>query len=493
LRGDWAAVGAVTVLAAAVRILGLDAKGFWEDEASTVLLLHMDFGDMLSAIPDGERTPPLYYLMAWPWTRLFGYGEVGVRSLSVLIGTAVVPMSYLAARELVTKRAGFVVATLVAVNPLLVWYSQEGRAYSLLVLTSAIALFFFARALREPRPRWLALWALASIVSIASHYFAAFLFVGEAVWLLAAVGRSRVVAVATGAAVAGGVALIPLAVAQSDAHGGIDWIPDVSLAQRAVEPAGYFLVGFELPYPAAIALAALAAALALGGLILLLRRGSQAEKRGALIAGSVGAAGYLLPLALVAFGVDFFIYKNVLAAILPFAVVVGAGFAAARAGTLGVALAACLVALSLGVVVSTAAAPKYQREAWREAAEALGESHAARAIVVTPSASAREPLQLYLPAAHPLETGTALVPEVDVLALRRRELGEIANPELPSLGRAPNPPAAGYDLVELRRSDDFILLRYRGTSPRPLSRDVLAASAVDPGVPPLVLLEPAPK
>jgi uncharacterized membrane protein len=92
LRTDWAAVGAITVLAAAVRLLGLDAKGFWEDEAVSIYLVHMDLGGMLSTIPDTERTPPLYYLLAWGWTRLFGYGEVGIRSLSVLIGTATVPL-----------------------------------------------------------------------------------------------------------------------------------------------------------------------------------------------------------------------------------------------------------------------------------------------------------------------------------------------------------------------------------------------------------------
>jgi mannosyltransferase len=494
LRRDWAAIAAITALAAAVRILGLDAKGYWEDEASSVLLLKMDLGGMLSAIPGSERTPPLYYLLAWPWTRLFGLGEVGLRSLSVLIGTGVVPIAYLAGRELVSRRTGIVVAALVAVNPLLVWYSQEGRAYSLLALTSAISLLFFARALREPRPRWLVLWALSSIFAICSHYFAAFLFIGEAAWLIAVSGSSRSALVATGSAGAAGLALLPLAVSQSDARGGIDWIPDISLAQRAVEPGGYFLVGFELPYPAAIAVAAVAALLTLAGLVLLLQRGDQGEKRGALVAGSVGVAGYVIPLVLVIAGVDFFIYKNVLGTLLPFAIVVAAGFAAAAGGRLGLVLASCLVALSLGVVVSTAAEPKYHRESWREAVEALGDPQGERAIVLTPGAPAREPLQVYLPDAGELEQGEAARPvELDVLALPRRELGAIGNPELPTLEGPPASPSPGYTLVESRRTDDFLLLRYRAESPRWLSGEALASSAVDPGVAPLILLEPAPQ
>ena len=45
-------------------------------------------------------------------------------------------------------------------------------------------------------------------------------------------------------------------------------------------------------------------------------------------------------------GSDVVLYKNVLATLLPFVVVVGAGFAAAAAGRLGLGLAAALIALS---------------------------------------------------------------------------------------------------------------------------------------------------
>jgi hypothetical protein len=282
---------------------------------------------------------------------------------------------------------------------------------------------------------------------------------------------------------------VPMAIAQSSATG--DWIPDISIVQRVVEIPGFFLVGFEVPYPVVMVVAVVAAALVAWGLVLLLRRGDLLERRGALVAGSIGAAGFIIPLALVAVGLDFFIYKNVLATLLPFAVVVGGGFGAAGAGRLGVGLAAGLVALSLGVVVATASAPKYQRETWREGAEALGAPEGERAIVVTPGDAAPGPLAAYLPDAHRLQEETALVAEVDVLALPRRKLGAIANPELPSLDVLPGPPAPGYELVDSRRTDDFLLLRYRAPAPRRLSEDLLAASAADPGGEPLVLVEPA--
>ena len=92
-------VGLLTVVGALLRFPTLDAKSFWEDEAITVFLVRRGFGSMLSAIPDSESTPPVYYVLAWVWTHVFGSGEVGIRSLSALIGTATVPVAYLAGRE----------------------------------------------------------------------------------------------------------------------------------------------------------------------------------------------------------------------------------------------------------------------------------------------------------------------------------------------------------------------------------------------------------
>src|SRR5215208_2856492 len=124
----------ITVAAAALRFATLDVQSYWFDEATTVHLVRMDLGGMLGAIPDSESTPPVYYVVAWFWAKLCGAGEVGLRSLSALAGTATVPVVYAIGARAVGVRAGLIAAALAATNPLLVWYSQEARAYALLVL-----------------------------------------------------------------------------------------------------------------------------------------------------------------------------------------------------------------------------------------------------------------------------------------------------------------------------------------------------------------------
>ena len=114
-------------------------------------MLHPGLFDTLSAVVDSERSPPLYYVLAWGWSKLFGTGEVGLRSLSALIGTLTVPVAYVAALELSSRRRiALVCAALVALNPYLVWYSQEARSYALMALFVALSLVFFARCLNRP-------------------------------------------------------------------------------------------------------------------------------------------------------------------------------------------------------------------------------------------------------------------------------------------------------------------------------------------------------
>src|SRR4051812_14719092 len=187
-RAVWS-LAALTVLGAAVRFSTLDVQSFWGGEGGTVPLMPPSLGGLLSAIPDSESTPPLYYLIAWVWAKLFGTGEVGLRSLSALVGAATVPVAYLAGARLVTRRTGFVLAALTAVNPLLVWFSQEARAYALRALLGGGPRGAPPAALERPARRSFAVWAVLAALALATHYFAFFVVAPEALILLRRLGR----------------------------------------------------------------------------------------------------------------------------------------------------------------------------------------------------------------------------------------------------------------------------------------------------------------
>ena len=144
----WIVAG-LTLVAAALRFATLGVQSYHHDEVVTASrILRADFWHAMDAVGFSESAPPLYYALAWVWTQVTGTGEYGLRSLSALAGVATVPVAYLFGAALRDRRAGIAAAALVAVNPMLLWYSQEARAYSLLVLFCAVV-----GALLRPRAR----------------------------------------------------------------------------------------------------------------------------------------------------------------------------------------------------------------------------------------------------------------------------------------------------------------------------------------------------
>ena len=462
-----AALASLTVAAAALRFATLDLQSFWVDEGATVQLLRRDLGGLLDGIPITEKTPPLYYVLAWLWTRPFGTGEVGVRSLSALAGVLTVPAVFALARELASERAGLIAAALVAVNPFLVWYSQEARAYALLALFATLAALFCVRTV-GPRAagRHVLWWAVFAALALATHYAALFVVAPLAVWLVLR-HRARPRALAAVAAVAAAsLALVPLAVDQSE-NPGTNFIEGTSLGTRLAQVPKQLLLGYDAPLELAFTIAAVA--LAAAGALLALRA---EPRRGALVAVGLSAAAIGVPLLAAAVGPDYVLSRNLIFGLVPLAVLLGAGFAAR--GRAGLLLAGALAALSLATVLTVFARPEFQRDDWRGVAEALGPPRGIRALVVNPIAG-QIPLSLYVDGLEPWGEGFHPVDEVAVVAVATRRPGELPRP----------PRHAQYELpgeiepVGRTETDTFTLLRLRAVGEREIAPEGLVLLKLD--------------
>ncbi len=371
----WALAG-LTALGVAVRFASLGLQSYHHDEAITAMrVIPGSFGDMLHAVRASESNPPLYYSLAWGWAKLFGTDEFGLRSLSALFGAATVPIGYLIGRQLATRRAGLVLAALIAVNPMLIWYSQEARSYSLLVFCGAVSLFFFVRALDTRRGRDLALWALASALALCSHYFAVFAVGIEAIWLLVALrARWRVVLPALAGVGAAGLALLPLIGAQvNPTH--IGWIENSPLSTRVWETAVSFMAG-ETGHVIAAAPRdryALAPLVMVGlALALVALRGDRRERRGAGIGLAIGLGVIGLAVIAALAGKDYVVERNLLPALVPLLAATALGLTAAAARRLGILLAVALCAYWLAFDVHVTRTPNLQRPDFRIVTEKLG-------------------------------------------------------------------------------------------------------------------------
>ena len=417
-RGALWALAFLTALGAALRFASIDVQSFHHDEVITaVRVIPGSFGEMMHAVRGSESNPPLYYVLAWGWAKAFGSDEVGLRSLSALFGTLTIPVAYCIGAELASRRAGLVAAALAAVNPMLIWYSQEARSYAVLVLFCAVSLLFFARALRTRRGRDLALWALASALALCSHYFAAFAVGIEAAWLLIALrSRWRVAVPAVAAVAAAGLALAPLIAAQvNPTH--IGWIDESLLSTRFLETGVSFLAGetgHVIAEPPRERFALLPALLIGVALLLAAVRGTPRERRGALLGAGLGSGVALLALLAALLGKDYVVERNLLPALVPLATAAAIGFATERARRLGILLALVLCGYWTAFAIHVTQTPNLQRPDFRGITAELGPPPGPRAIVTWKLAA--DPLRLYLHGrAQRVYTGNWPVREIDVI------------------------------------------------------------------------------
>jgi 4-amino-4-deoxy-L-arabinose transferase-like glycosyltransferase len=397
---------------------------------------------------------------------------------SALAGIATVWVAWAIGHELAGRRAAIVCATVVAVDPLFVWYSQEARAYGLFVLTSAVAMLCFLRASRDPTPRRMAAFALSGAVALLTQYFAVFLLIPMVVLLVRERSRRRAALPALGVLVIVGASLLPLISAQGG-H-GTQWIGRWPLSERLEAIPQYFLTGYSgaplghgvellvaLPVLAGVAL----------GLWQLLEPPSTAtsepaetgergrDRRGVAVALTIAAGGVLIPIVLALGGADYLAPRNLVAAMIPVAAVIAvllaaplrsAGLASSAALALGLLAVLALLAISVDVDLS----PRLQRGNWRDLAAALRGGHSARAITTVELGSA--PLEYYIPGLRNLKAGSSVeVSEID-------ETGYA-----PLRSSAGDPPAPGFTLFARLDVDGLIVYRFRSPVPRAVSEAVL--------------------
>ena len=498
-------LAAITAFAAALRFARLGEQSFWVDELVTSDFMGLGLRELLLAIRSNESTPPLYYVVAWVWSKATGPDEVGLRSLSALMGTATVPVAYFAARTLADRRAAALAAVFVALSPMLVWYSQEARSYALLILLSGLSFLFFARALVHDRTIDFVAWGAASAAALTSHYFAGFLVFIEAAWLIHQTSSRRRLALGLAPVVMVGVGLLPLLEWQRSEN-RTSWIAEMPAEFRVRQLGTWFATG----HLRASAPLVVVAAIAIIGIWLLLRRTDGAQRAGGLTALGVGLGTIVLAGAVSVAGLDHFLFRNLAHAWMPLAIAIAVGLASPAAGRLGTAAAAVLCAVFAFADASTSVRPGLQRDDWRSVVSKVTSTAGPAAFVVHPVWGAR-PLLHYARDVQCLEcipgartkSGGHLAGRYDPsVPIRVREIWLIAvhgpfdsnytgwTPPLEVSFTAPS----GFREVTTSIFQNFVLRRYVARRTRPVRfaelRDSIAASGPGEGDTPARVLLP---
>ena len=163
---------------------------------------------VLRATALSDNSPPLYYLLLWAWTRVFGSGDVALRLFSAVASLAALVLVVGLARRAAGRQAGLLAGLLFAFWPVGVFYSTEGRMYALLFLWTAAALFLAQRMhARGARRPLVALYGLVGGLGLLTHYFFAPVLAAVSAGLLLRPGRCRRAPLLAALAIASALAL----------------------------------------------------------------------------------------------------------------------------------------------------------------------------------------------------------------------------------------------------------------------------------------------
>lgn len=219
----WLTVGAAVAVAAALVLSR--RTGLWLDEAQSVAIARLPLSGLVDALRT-DGSPPLFYVLLHGWIRLFGTGDVAVRSLSAVFAVATVPVAVAAAQRTLGRRAGLLAGAVVVSAPFFYRYATEARMYSLVVLLAALVWLAVDRArMRPSAANLLAVAGLTGALAL-THYWALFAVI-PAVAMLAWQRQWPIVAAMAGGALVFAPWLPTFA--YQLAHTGAPWGPPASL------------------------------------------------------------------------------------------------------------------------------------------------------------------------------------------------------------------------------------------------------------------------
>lgn len=407
---------AILALAALARFWRLDYHSIWFDEAVSLqwAASDMDYTWRTTLALVQDKHPPAYYLLLHLWQQLLAqwnlaHNDLALRALGSLLGVLTAAGVLRLVSHVSGPTTGRLAALLVALSPLLTWYSQELRMFQ--PATTAIvggATCLWA-AWHAPSPRLRLLWWLGMIVALTfalySYLFSAFVLPAAGLtllWLYLQARRHTRFLEGVAALALTGLLFLPLAATawSVNATEGTPSQPFADLGANLLRLLRVFTL-WRTDWPAPLTATALIlfAVLLLLGLLLPARRAAQG---GRIWLGLWLGIPLLIANLLLANSDSIFAEDRYLLFLAPFAlwaIARGVITLAERAPRLGRA-AGVAATLALLLALPPLWTPANARENWRAAAQIISDYNAAAptlpAAVIAHIDYVNQPLQWYL-------------------------------------------------------------------------------------------------
>lgn len=164
---------AVLVVAILFRLPSLLHDGLWRDEANIFVELSAPTAhEFASRVMATDWHPPLYFVLVYAWTKLFGASELTLMLLPLIFSVATAPVVFRLGTIVESPVVGLVAALMYASAPLTIAVSTE-YLYPLMGLLCTYLVYLVTRARSEELTvaRWSAI-AIVTVLVVYTHYLA---------------------------------------------------------------------------------------------------------------------------------------------------------------------------------------------------------------------------------------------------------------------------------------------------------------------------------
>ncbi|MEM9774597.1 MAG: glycosyltransferase family 39 protein [Chloroflexota bacterium] len=168
-----------------LRLLNLGGKSLWFDEAHAYYVANAGAEAFWVRGLDSFH-PPLFFHLLQIWSN-FGQEEAFLRILPALLASIGTIPIFIIGRRIFNSGVGLTAALLFALNPLVMWYSQELRMYAQFItfgLLSTACLATFISTENNRLKIWSALFFVMSTIGILYSHYLSMLFVYAQLLLL---------------------------------------------------------------------------------------------------------------------------------------------------------------------------------------------------------------------------------------------------------------------------------------------------------------------
>jgi len=182
-----------TILAFIARYYLFEGRDSWHDEwhsiyvadphitnKETLLRYYGDKGDVFLT----EYYPPLYLFILKYFFLIFGYTDDNGRWLSLIFGTAGIPLAMYLTEIISNIKKTYLVGFLITFNLFLTWQSIEIRAHSLFIAFSLINIILFYKLIDQKKLFHYLIYIISSVFLLSLWPITGAIFFGKVIYLI---------------------------------------------------------------------------------------------------------------------------------------------------------------------------------------------------------------------------------------------------------------------------------------------------------------------